>query len=107
MKKEIGILVVVMLNSLIISAQSELDISKFIIPDIAGTARYMSMGGAMGAVGGDASAIKDNPAGLGIYRSSEMTGTLNILRLRQNTDATWYGLNSANNYINWEQITFH
>jgi len=95
MKKGIGILVVVMLNSLIISAQSELDISKFIIPDITGTARYMSMGGAMGAVGGDASAIKDNPAGLGIYRSSEMTGTLNILR--QNTDATWYGLNSANN----------
>ena len=94
MKKGIGILVV-MLNSLIISAQSELDISKFIIPDITGTARYMSMGGAMGAVGGDASAIKDNPAGLGIYRSSEMTGTLNILR--QNTDATWYGLNSTNN----------
>ena len=94
MKKGIGI-VALLLNSFMISAQSELDISKFVIPDIVGTARYMSMGGAMGAVGGDASAIKDNPAGLGIYRSSEMTGTLNILR--QNTDANWYGVNSANN----------
>ena len=36
--------------------------------EVNGTARYMSMGGAFGALGGDASAIIDNPAGLGIYR---------------------------------------
>lgn len=36
-----------------------------------GTARFMSMGGAFGALGGDVSSLTINPAGLGIYRTSE------------------------------------
>ena len=31
----------------------------------------------MGALGGDPSAVLDNPAALGIYRSSELSFTLN------------------------------
>ena len=34
---------------------------------VLGTARYSGMAGAMGALGGDGSAIKDNPAALGIF----------------------------------------
>lgn len=37
-----------------------------------GTARFIGMGGAFGAIGGDFSSIAINPAGLGIYRSSEI-----------------------------------
>jgi len=37
-----------------------------------GSARYMALGGAMGALGNDASAAADNPAGIGTYRSSEL-----------------------------------
>ena len=40
--------------------------------DIMGTTRYVGLGGAMAAVGGDASAVGDNPAGLGIYRHGEL-----------------------------------
>ena len=40
--------------------------------DVMGTARYVGMGGAMTAVGGDPSAVRDNPAGLGVYRRMEM-----------------------------------
>ena len=39
---------------------------------ITGTARYVGMGGAMAAVGGDPSAVHDNVAGLGLYRRSEV-----------------------------------
>ncbi len=39
---------------------------------ILGTARYMGMGGAMSAVGGDPSAVHDNPAGLGLYQRAEI-----------------------------------
>ena len=60
-------------------AQTEFDALKYVQTDINGTARYMSMAGAFGALGGDPSAIKDNPAGLGIYRRSEITGTLNTI----------------------------
>lgn len=38
-----------------------------------GTARAMGMGGAFGALGGDMTSLSLNPAGLGIYRSSEFT----------------------------------
>ena len=44
--------------------------------DIQGTARYVAMAGAMTAVGGDASAVRDNPAGLGIFRHNELSVTL-------------------------------
>ena len=39
---------------------------------IMGTARYVGMGGAMTAIGGDPSSIHDNPAGLGLYRRTEL-----------------------------------
>ncbi len=44
-----------------------------------GTAKAMGMGNAMGAVGGDMTAININPAGMGIYRSNEFTTSLNLL----------------------------
>lgn len=40
-----------------------------------GTARFTSMGGAFGALGGDFSSLSINPAGLGVFRSSEITFT--------------------------------
>ena len=42
---------------------------------VLGTARYSAMAGAMGALGGNVSTMKDNPAGLGIYRSFDITFT--------------------------------
>jgi hypothetical protein len=38
-----------------------------------GTARFMSMGGAFTALGGDMSTLTQNPAGIGVFRSSEIT----------------------------------
>ena len=38
-----------------------------------GTARSMAMGNATGALGGDVTAACINPAGLGLYRTSEFT----------------------------------
>ncbi len=43
-----------------------------------GTARYMSMGGAFNALGGDFSTLSVNPAGIGIYRSNEFTFTTDL-----------------------------
>lgn len=44
--------------------------------DISGTSRYVGMAGAMAAVGGDVSAVKDNPAGLGLLRNDEVLFTI-------------------------------
>lgn len=46
--------------------------------DLVGTARYVGLSGAMTAVGGDASAVALNPAGLGVYRRMELSASLDI-----------------------------
>ena len=47
--------------------------------DISGTARFIGMAGAMTAVGGDPSAVvRNNPAGLGVYRRIESMISLDL-----------------------------
>jgi len=85
--KRIIIAMAVITNCTFMMAQTEFDALKLVQTDINGTARYMGMAGAFGALGGDASSIKDNPAGLGIYRKSEFTGTFNFMM--QKSTSTW------------------
>lgn len=44
--------------------------------DLRGTARFMSMGGAFGALGGDLSTLSQNPGGIGIYRNNDVGFTV-------------------------------
>ena len=68
-----------------------------------GTARFMSMGGAFTALGGDMSSLSQNPAGLGVYRSSEITITPQLFRI--NTLAGFNGITSDYLYnFNLSQI---
>ncbi len=64
--------------SLMVSAQATFDVLKLSETELNGTARYMSMAGAYGAVGGDVSSISQNPGGIGIYRSSDIGVTMNL-----------------------------
>lgn len=61
-----------------VSAQSAIDYYNLSASQLRGTARYMSMAGAFGALGGDISTLTQNPAGIGVYRSSDITATLDI-----------------------------
>lgn len=70
-------------------AQGEFDALRYSQTDINGTARYMSMAGAFGALGGDGSSIGINPAGLGVYRSSELSFTTGLYN--SSTNSTWLG----------------
>ena len=63
--------------------------------DLSGTARSMSMGGAFGALGGDISVINTNPAGLAVYRSSEVVATLDVSGVSAKTD--WQGTSESKN----------
>lgn len=53
------------------AAQDEIDAFRFSNTTVQGTARSMGFGNALGSVGGDFSSLSVNPAGIGIYRSSE------------------------------------
>lgn len=58
--------------------QSSIDALQLTSSDFKGTARFMGMGGAFTALGGDLSTLTQNPAGIGIYRHSEIGATLDI-----------------------------
>jgi hypothetical protein len=93
MKRIISILTISFVAIQLAFSQNEFDLFKFVQPEINGTARYSSMAGAFGALGGDPSAIKDNPGGLGIYRSSEISGSLNLNI--QETQTQWLKGNTS------------
>lgn len=59
-------------------AQSAIDAYRLSQPDLKGTARYMSMAGAFGALGGDLSVLSHNPGGIGVYRNSDVGFTLDL-----------------------------
>lgn len=54
-------------------AQNDLDAIRYSRIGGGGTARFVSMGGAFGAVGADLSAAAYNPAGLALYRKGEIS----------------------------------
>lgn len=58
--------------------QSAIDGYRISQPDMKGTARFMGMAGAFGALGGDLSTLSQNPAGIGVYRSGDIGLTLNL-----------------------------
>lgn len=61
-----------------ILAQTAIDAYTISQNDLRGSARFMSMGGAFTALGGDISTLNQNPGGIGVYRSSDLTATLDI-----------------------------
>ncbi|MBN1131897.1 MAG: hypothetical protein JXA39_02400 [Bacteroidales bacterium] len=67
-------------------AQNEIQALRYSRYNMFGTARYSGMGGAMDAVGGDFSVASTNPAGLAIFRNSEMSFT-----------PSFYWVNSSSN----------
>lgn len=62
----------------LLMAQSAVDINALSQTELRGTARFMSMGGAFTALGGDLSTLSQNPAGIGVYRRNEIGATLDI-----------------------------
>jgi hypothetical protein len=89
--KKTGIYIgLLLITSGMLYAQGEMDAYRFSQSDLNGTARSMSMGGAFGALGGDMSAMSHNPAGLGVYRSSEIQTTLSLTN--PTTKASWTGI---------------
>ena len=58
--------------------QGEIDAYRYSNNDLSGTARGQAMGGAFGALGGDVTGVAINPAGIGVYRSSEVLANMSL-----------------------------
>ena len=71
--KRIALIYFIILSSIITKGQGFEDALKFSQNFAGGTARYTSMGGAFGALGGDVSVLSANPAGIAVYQKGVFT----------------------------------
>lgn len=74
--------------------------------DLNGTARYLGMSGAFGALGGDISSMSTNPAGLGIYRSSEVVTTISLSTSKANTNWNGFKADASKTKFNFDNIAY-
>jgi long-subunit fatty acid transport protein len=63
---------------LVINAQDAFDVLQMSQTELRGTSRFQSMAGAFGALGGDLSVLTQNPAGIGVYRNSDLGITMSL-----------------------------
>ncbi len=84
---------------MLVWAQNDMDAYRYSTIQTGGTSKSMSMGGALGALGGDFSVMSSNPAGIALYRKSEFTLTPSLLR--QKTTSTYMGNTEADDKFNF------
>ena len=97
MKRISIIIVMVSLTFCGIYAQNVDDALRYSQIFYGGTARFLSMGGAFTALGGDISSLSQNPAGIGVFRSSELTITPQIFNI--NSNSSFNGGASVSDYM--------
>ena len=68
------------------TAQETYENARLMEQDLNGTARYVGMGGAMEALGADISTISSNPAGIGLFRSSNISGSFGVVSQAEGKD---------------------
>ena len=77
--KKIVSLAVLSLAMLPVAAQDTYENARLLGSDLNGTARYVGMGGALDALGADVSTINTNPAGIGLFRHSHVSGSFGVV----------------------------
>ncbi|NDV79551.1 OmpP1/FadL family transporter [Dysgonomonas sp. 511] len=106
MKRKVLFVSALLLSMGSVFAQGEMDAYKLSQKDLTGTARSVSMGGAMGALGGDISAISINPAGIGVYKSSEIVTTLNFQNTNTKIESGFGKFDESKFKVNFDNLAF-
>jgi hypothetical protein len=78
MKKYILIIIVTQFFASLSFSQNDIDAIRYSQLTFGGTARFTSMAGSMGALGGDISTLSFNPAGIAIFRKTELSITPSV-----------------------------
>jgi hypothetical protein len=96
MKRTVLLSTIILVLTCSISAQNADDALRYSQIFYNGTARFISMGGAFTALGGDLSSLSQNPAGLGVFRSSEISISPQLFNIK--TKAGFNG-NKSEDYL--------
>ncbi len=88
------------------SAQTSYDAARFSSGELNGTARFVGMGGAMGALGGDISVMGTNPAGIGIYRSNDVAVSFGFNNNQAKADFEGVSMKEKRTRASFDQVGF-
>lgn len=106
MKKKIILICTLFFSMGNIYSQSVYDAVNLASEDLNGTARFVGMGGAMGALGGDISTAGSNPAGIGIYRSHDLMTTFGFSNYTTKSNYLGQSMKTDNNRMSFDNIGF-
>lgn len=93
------IIAIFLLLAVVANAQNDIDAMRYSQLTFGGTARFASMAGSMGAIGGDVSTLSFNPAGIGVFRKTELSISPSIFS--QGTSSTYNGNQSSDSKLNF------
>ncbi len=82
-----------------LQAQNDIDAMRYSQLTFGGTARFASMAGSMGALGGDISTLSFNPAGIAIFKKTEVSITPSVFS--QTTTSTYNSNTSSDSKLNF------
>lgn len=104
--KRINILAVLSMSVSALFAQTQYDAARITGTELNGTARFVGMGGAMGALGADISVIGTNPAGIALFRSHNVSTSFGFNK--NMTISTFNGtkVNDSRTKASFDQIGF-
>jgi long-subunit fatty acid transport protein len=80
-------------------AQNDIDAMRYSQLTFGGTARFASMAGSMSALGGDISTLSFNPAGIAVFKKTELTISPSIFSER--TSSTYKGAEQVDGKLNF------
>ncbi len=98
MKKLIILIGIGIVCANVANSQNDVDAMRYSQLTFGGTARFASMAGSMGALGGDMSCLSFNPAGIAVFRRTELSFTPTFVS--QSTSSTFNGYNSSDSKFN-------
>ena len=85
-------------------SQNEVDALRYSQTFFGGSARYIGMGGAFGAIGADISTISTNPAGLGRFSQNQATFTMGNIATNSSTNFSGTTTSSNGNRVRLDNI---
>lgn len=100
MKNKILLFLMVGFTFTTAQAQEMKDAMRYAQNNLLGTARFTSMGGAFGALGGDLSSLNVNPAGSAVFNNNQFTATLGSYNIKNNSN--YFGTSTATSDANFD-----
>ena len=87
-------------------AQTGYDAHRLADSELNGTARFVGMGGAMGALGADISVVGTNPAGIGLFRRNDFSTTFGFNSTQVKSDFAGTSMKETKNVGSFDQAGF-